>query len=66
MKVVLNGEVRVVQSSGTVQELLHEVGRDTVPCAVEVNCNLVPKKQHGVHQLHEGDRIEVVTLVGGG
>jgi sulfur carrier protein len=49
-----------------VRELLRTVGRDGVPCAVEVNRELVPHRQHARHALRAGDRIEVVTLVGGG
>ena len=41
-------------------------GRDGVPCAVEVNRTLVPRSRHESHQLQDGDRVEVVTLVGGG
>jgi thiamine biosynthesis protein ThiS len=34
--------------------------------AVEVNRQLVRRIAHEAHVLHEGDVIEVVTLVGGG
>ena len=47
-------------------QLLTHLGRDNVPCAVEVNQQLVPKAKHSQHQLHGGDRVELVTLVGGG
>jgi sulfur carrier protein len=33
---------------------------------VEVNGELVPKKRHAEHQVRDGDRVEIVTLVGGG
>jgi sulfur carrier protein len=49
-----------------VRELLRVVGREGVPCAVEVNRALVPHRRHAEHALSQGDRIEVVTLVGGG
>ena len=32
----------------------------------EVNLELVPKAQHEQHVLADGDRVEIVTLVGGG
>jgi len=36
------------------------------PVAVEVNLELVPRQRHAEHRLAEGDRLEIVTLVGGG
>jgi sulfur carrier protein len=66
MKVRLNGEEREVAAQSTVRDLLHALGRDGVPCAVEVNLELVPHSRHASHALKDGDRVEVVTLVGGG
>jgi thiamine biosynthesis protein ThiS len=34
--------------------------------AVEVNCDLVPRRSFEATALKEGDQIEIVTLVGGG
>jgi sulfur carrier protein len=34
--------------------------------AVEVNLEVVPRDRHAETTLHDGDRLEVVTLVGGG
>jgi sulfur carrier protein len=34
--------------------------------AVEVNEEVVPRARHATIQLREGDRVELVTLVGGG
>ena len=34
--------------------------------AVEVNLRLVPHKSRAEHRLAAGDRLEIVTLVGGG
>ncbi len=66
MKVQLNGTAHEVAPASTVRDLLRQVGREGVPCAVEVNLELVPHHKHAQHPLHEGDRVEVVTLVGGG
>jgi sulfur carrier protein len=35
-------------------------------CAVEVNEEILPKSQYDTYRVQPGDRIEVVTLVGGG
>lgn len=66
MTIMLNGESRDVAPGTTVSELLVEL--DVLPkhVAVEVNLELVPRARHAEHRLHENDRLEVVTLVGGG
>jgi len=35
-------------------------------CAVEINEEILPKNQFDTYVIKNGDRIEVVTLVGGG
>lgn len=66
MQIVVNGESRKVQGGASVADLVKELGLDRSACAVELNRELVPKKQHADRVLSEGDRVEVVTLVGGG
>jgi thiazole synthase len=62
----INGESRTVTNPVTVADLLQELGRDRRRVAVEVNEVVVPAARHSEHHLGEGDRIEIVTLVGGG
>lgn len=66
MQLTINGQSRQVADAATVAELLHELQLDGKPVAVEVNLDLVPKQRHAQHCLAEGDRVEIVTLVGGG
>ncbi|MBL8758285.1 MAG: sulfur carrier protein ThiS [Phycisphaerae bacterium] len=66
MTVTVNGEPRELAPGATVSALLETLGLARAACAVEVNRELVPKKQHPLHALADGDRIEVVSLVGGG
>jgi thiamine biosynthesis protein ThiS len=66
VKVTLNGEAREVPEGTTVQALLERAGVDRRRCAVEVNLEVVPKTRHGERLLAPGDRVEVVTMVGGG
>ena len=54
------------KQSMNIGELLVELDLDSRPCAVEVNRELVPRASHRDHQLTDGDRVEIVTLVGGG
>lgn len=66
MKVIVNDQERELPDGATVAELLGAEGMSDKPCAVEVNRALVPKRKHGEHGLRNGDRVEIVTLVGGG
>ena len=50
----------------TVAALLAELAVEPRYVAVEVNQELVPRARHRDWPLAEGDRLEVVTLVGGG
>ncbi len=66
MQVIVNGKPEIVEDSATVSRLLEGHNLAKSPCAVEVNKAIVPKKSHADHKLREGDRVEIVTLVGGG
>jgi thiamine biosynthesis protein ThiS len=66
VKIVVNDESRDVAESCTVAALLNELGLTGRPVAVEVNLQLVPRAQHPSHFLSADDRLEIVTLVGGG
>lgn len=66
MKIIVNDETREVSDAVTVQELLRDRGLERQPCAVEVNQQVVKKAEHETRQLQDGDRVEIVTLVGGG
>jgi sulfur carrier protein len=66
MRIELNGHSKELSEPATVAELLVTLGLERAPCAVEVNAKLVRKALHSTHALVEGDRVEVVTLVGGG
>ena len=66
MEITVNGQKRTVPPGTTVERLLAELGLTGQPAAVEVNKSLVPKRRHAEQTLSPGDKIEVVTLVGGG
>ncbi len=66
MKIILNGEPRDVPIGATVADLLAELRLPAKHVAVEMNLDLVPRSDHGRRVLTENDRLEVVTLVGGG
>lgn len=62
----LNDEPRQLAAGATVAELLAELGLTANHVAVEVNLELIPRSLHAERHLANGDRLEIVTLVGGG
>lgn len=61
-----NGETSQVDENSTVADLLRLAKVESRFCAVELNLEIVPKDQYVSSSLVSGDKIEVVTLVGGG
>ncbi len=66
MKVTINGDERELPSETRLPNLLADLGLADQPCAIEVNRQIVPKRDLAACPLNEGDVIEIVTLVGGG
>jgi sulfur carrier protein len=65
MKITLNGEEYDTKAAN-VEGLLKEI--DIVPgrYAVEVNHEIIRKPDYQSRGLNEGDRVEVVSFIGGG
>ena len=66
MTIQLNGQPREIEAGASVAKLLGDLGVIEPHVAVELNLEVVPRAQHGSTVLRNGDRVEVVTLVGGG
>ena len=66
MKLTVNGAEKTVPEGITLAQLVRELGLEKNPIAIEVNRRVVPRDRHGETRLAEGDRLEIVTLVGGG
>ena len=66
MMITINGEQRQARPGSTIAELLSAMEVRAKHVAVEVNQEMVPRSRHAEHRLADGDRVEVVTLVGGG
>lgn len=66
MEILINGDRRTVGEGATVRSLLNELSLPESRVAVERNKSLVRKTEFGSTALTEGDRIEIVTFVGGG
>ncbi len=66
MEIVVNGETRTVRDGATVLSLLAELSLPESRVAVERNRAIVRKAEFADTALCEGDRVEIVTFVGGG
>jgi thiamine biosynthesis protein ThiS len=66
LKVVVNGQPRELQGPTTVAALLGQLEVPLRGVAVELNLQVVPRSQHAEQLLADGDRLEIVSLVGGG
>ncbi len=66
MRLVLNGVEREAPALATVADLAAWLGLPAFGSAVELNGEVVRRADHGTTPLREGDRLEVVRLVGGG
>ena len=66
MKLLLNGEERVFEAVSTLADLVENLGLDLRKVAVERNLEIVPRSTYADTALVDGDRIEIVTFIGGG
>ena len=66
MTVSVNGDDMTLPADATVVDLVARLGLAGKTVAVEVNRDVVPRATHAEHRLRPGDRIEVVSFVGGG
>jgi sulfur carrier protein len=66
VEIRLNGEPRTIGDGSTVADLVSQLGLQPRFVAVEKNERLVPRADHAACALQSGDRVEIVTLVGGG
>ena len=66
IQVSVNGETLRVPSGSTVADVLRQLSLDRARVAVEHNLRVVPRAEHGSLRLNHGDRLEIVTFVGGG
>ncbi len=66
MQIQLNGEPYELPDETTLAGLLAARGVNPLYTAVEVNRELVSRAKHASLVLKQDDRVEVVTLVGGG
>ena len=66
MKVVINGKDAHLQGEENLETCLASRGFDVKAVVVELNESIVPKDTWPGVVLKDGDRLEVVSFVGGG
>ncbi len=66
MKIRVNGEDRVLEDGLTIEALLGLLDIERKGTAVEVNKEVVPRSRHGEVALKNNDRVEIITMFGGG
>ena len=66
MTIQVNGESRGVGDGQTVTALLHELEIRADRVAVELNLEILDRKEYETRGLREGDRVEILSFIGGG
>jgi len=66
VEILVNGQTREVPTGATVASLLRDLSLPATRVAVERNREIVRKPEYESTPLAAGDRVEIVTFVGGG
>jgi sulfur carrier protein len=66
MEILVNGEPRKVSDDMALAELIGGMGLGDRRVAVEINLEIVPRSEHAARRLRPGDRVEIVSAIGGG
>jgi sulfur carrier protein len=66
MEILLNGAPRDVPDDMPLADLIAGMGLGDKRVAVEINLEIVPRSEHAARQLQAGDRVEIVSAIGGG
>jgi thiamine biosynthesis protein ThiS len=66
MQLTVNGKQRQVESLSTLLAYLEQIGVDPRIVAVERNGDIVKRDRFGETMLGDGDKLEIVRMVGGG
>lgn len=66
MRVTINGQVEDLAEEMSVADLLARRKIEPIRVAVEINEEVIPRKTFAQTPIRDGDRIEIVTFVGGG
>jgi thiamine biosynthesis protein ThiS len=66
MQVMINGEMRELSESATIVEMLENLALPAERIAIELNREVIRKKDWANVKLNDADKIEIIHFVGGG
>jgi sulfur carrier protein len=66
LDVTVNGEPCCAPAGITVTGLIAQLGLDGRRVAVAIGREVVPRSEHALRPLRDGDRVEILEAVGGG
>jgi len=66
MKISINGQMIDIPDSASVKSLLDTLKLKPETVAVEINLEIIPKKEYNNYTVKEGDKVEIISYVGGG
>ena len=66
MNIFLNNEPEILSDGSTVKKLLENKNIKNTYYAVEINRKIIPKSDHETYLIKDGDRVEIITAIGGG
>ena len=66
MQIQVNGQPRNCRLGSTVGDLLRELEITTERVAVELNLEILDRKDFERRNLQQGDRVEILNFIGGG
>jgi len=66
IQILVSGAQQEVPPGQTLAQLVANMDLVGRRVAIEVNSEIVPRSRYGQHALQAGDRVEVVTAIGGG
>ena len=66
MNILLNNKPEILFEGLTIKKLLEKKNIKIKYYAIEINRKIIPKSNHETHVIKDGDRIEIITAIGGG
>jgi sulfur carrier protein len=66
MVISLNNETRLLSYEITIEQLIIQFNIQSKHFAVEVNQYIIPRSEHSTFVIKDGDKVEIVTAIGGG
>lgn len=66
MQIIVNGKKYKIKENQNILMLLKKLGFKMSKVAVEINQDLIPRETYKSVTLKKGDKVEIVTFLGGG